>query len=156
MSDTPSVVSVWKAQCVAGALALFFWMLVGAFVAKGWLLAALLAVPLASVGVLLLLVYGTIRADAKGLWMEGSLETVGMEWSEMKSIRFGRFQLVLEGEGKRVVLPHPKLWTGPAAAKVLDYIGMLARDYCAAPSKSRTADLVISRNAARIAPQTLK
>lgn len=156
MSDAPSVVSVWKAQCAAGVGALFFWMLVGAFVANGWILLALLMLPLALAGVLLLLVYGPIHADADGLWMEGSLESVGMAWSEIKQIRFGRCQLVLEGEGKRVVLPKPYFWTGPGAAKVLDYIKMLARDYCAEPPKSHVADLVISRNAARIGPQTLK
>lgn len=156
MNDTPSVVSVWKAQAVAGASALFFCMLVGAFVAIGWFFVALLFVPLAAVSVLLLLVYGPIHADANGLWMEGSLESVGMAWSEIKQIRFGRFQLVLEGDGKRLVLPRPNLWTGPASMQVIGYIKMLARDYCAQPPKSRTADLVISRNVVRIAPPTLK
>ncbi len=156
MSDTPSVISVWKAQCAAGAGAVFFFMCVGMFFAAGHPFLAILFVPLSLVSVLLLLVYGPIQADAEGIWMDGSLEPVGMKWSEMKLIRFGRFQLVIEGEGKRLVLPKPTFWTGPGAAKVLDYIRMLARDYCPPPPPSRTADLVISRNVLRIAPPTLK
>ena len=156
MSDTPSVVSVWKAQCVAGAGAVVLLMCVGMFFAAGHPFLALLFVPFSLVSVLLLLVYGPIQADADGIWMDGSLEPVGMKWAEMKQIRFGRFQLVIEGEGKRLVLPKPSLWTGAARTQVLEYLQMLARDYCTPPTPSRTADLVISRNVLRILPPSLK
>ena len=156
MSDTPSVVSVWKAQATAGAGAVFFCMCVGMFVGAGHIFIAVLMLPVVAVCLLLLLVYGRIQADADGIWMDGSLEAVGIAWADVKQIRFGKFQLVLEGEGKRLVLPKPCFWTGPASAKVLEYIRMLARDYCVPPPPSRTADLVLSRNVLRIAPPTLK
>ena len=117
---------------------------------------ALLLLPLAALSVLLLLVYGPIRADADGIWMDGSLESVGMAWADVKQVRFGRFQLVLEGGSKRLVLPKPCFWTGVAAHQVRDYLQMLARDYCTPPPPSRTADLVLSRNVVRVAPPTLK
>ena len=156
MSDTPAVVSIWKAQVFVGASAVISCMVFGAFIAAGYLLLALLALPLVAVSVLLLLVYGPIHADANGVWMDGSLEPVGMAWSDVKRIRFGKGQLVLEGENKRLVLPKPCFWTGPGSAQVLDYIRVLARDYCTPPPPSRTADLVMSRNVLRIIPPTLK
>jgi len=156
MSEAPAVVSIWKAQVVAGAGAVLAFMAVGACVAAGYPLLALLLLPLAALSVLLLLVYGPIRADADGIWMDGSLESVGMAWADVKQIRFGRYQLVLEGGNKRLVLPKPCFWTGPDAARILEYIRMLARDYCTPPPPSRTADLVLSRNVQRIAPPTLK
>jgi hypothetical protein len=103
-----------------------------------------------------MLVYGTIRADESSIWMEGSLECVGMAWTEVQQIRFGRFQLVLEGGEKRLVLPKPWFWTGPGRAQVLPHLELLAREYLAPPPKSRTADLVLSRNVQRITPTTLK
>ena len=156
MSDTPTQVSVWKAQVVAGGAAVLSCMVVAAFVVSGHPFVAVVFVPAVLVSVLLLLVYGPIQADGEGLWMDGSLEAVGMKWAEMKKIRFGRFQLVIEGEGKRLVLPKPAFWTGAGRAQVLDYLQLLARDYCTPPPPSRTADLVMSRNATRIAPPTLK
>ncbi len=156
MSTTPSVISVWKAQVAAGAGAFLSAMLVGALLVQGWVLPGLLLLaPVALCG-LLLLVYGPITADEEGITMEGSLESVGMAWSEVKQVRFGRYQLVLEGGDKRLVLPKPWFWAGPGRAKVLPYIEMLARDYCTPPPKSRTADLVLSRNVQRIPPPTLK
>mgnify|MGYP007068282605 CR=1 FL=1 len=131
-------------------------MIVGTFVATGPILLALLALPFVAVSVLLLLVYGPIGADEKGIWMDGSLEPVGMTWADVKQVRFGKFQLVLEGDGKRLVLPKPCFWTGPDSGKVLEYIRLLARDYCTPPPPSRIADLVMSRNVLRIIPPTLK
>ncbi len=156
MSEPPSSVSVWKAQVTAGVGTLFSLLVAGGLVASGHPLLAILVLPLAGVSVLLLLVYGPIHADQTGLWMDGSLESVGIAWADVRQIRFGRFQLVLEGEGKRLVLPKPCFWTGPGAPKVLKYLRLLARDYCTPPPPSRTADLVLSRNVLRIAPPTLK
>lgn len=156
MSEAPAAVSIWKAQVFAGACAVLAFMMVGTFIAAGYLLLALLTLPFAALSVLLLLVYGPIGADAAGIWMDGSLEAVGMAWADVKQVRFGRFQLVLEGGDKRLVLPKPCFWTGADSARVLEYIRMLARDYCTPPPPSRTADLVLSRNVLRIAPPTLK
>jgi|GEM_PF-6095898 len=156
MSDTPAAVSIWKAQTIVGACAVLSCMLVGTFIAAGFILLALLSLPLVAVSVLLLLLYGPIHADANGIWMDGSLESVGMAWGDVKQIRFGRFQLVLEGENKRLVLPKPQFWAGPESARVIEYLRTLARDYCTPPPPSRTADLVMSRNVLRIAPPTLK
>jgi hypothetical protein len=156
MSEAPGAVSIWKAQVLVGACAVLAFMLVGTFIAAGWLLLALLVLPLAALSVLLLLVYGPIRADADGIWMDGSLEAVGMAWTDVKQVRFGKYQLVLEGDNKRLALPKPCFWSGPASTQVLEYIRMLARDYCTPPSPNRTADLVLSRNVLRIAPPTLK
>jgi len=156
MSTTPSEVSVWKAQVAAGAGILFFSLLAGTLFAIGLALVAVLMVPLVVLSAYLLLVYGPIRSDESAIWMEGSLETVGMAWAEVKQIRFGRFQLVLEGGEKRLVLPKPWFWAGPGRTAVLAYIKMLANDYLPPPPKSRTADLVLSRNVQRITPTTLK
>lgn len=156
MSDAPSTVSVWKAQVVAGAGTLFAFLCAGMLVAGGYALLAIPVLPFAGVCVLLLLVYGPIQADQNGIWMDGSLESVGIAWADVRQIRFGRFQLVIEGEGKRLVLPKPCFWTGPGSAKVLEYLRLLARDYCTPPPPSRTADLVLSRNVLRIAPPSLK
>ena len=156
MNDRPSVVSVWKAQVVAGAGAVLACMFVGMFFASGHPLLGLLALPFVALSLLLLLVYGPIQADANGIWMDGSLEAVGMAWADVRQVRFGRFQLVLEGENRRLVLPKPCFWTGAAATQVRDYLQVLARDYCTPPPPSRTADLVLSRNVVRVAPPTLK
>ena len=156
MSNRSSVVSVWKAQVVAGAGAVLSCMLVAMLLVSGHPFVALLFVPFVLVSLLLLLVYGPIRADGEGIWMDGSLEAVGMAWADVKQVRFGRFQLVLEGGNKRLVLPKPCFWTGGAAPQVRDYLQMLARDYCTPPPPSRTADLVLSRNVVRVAPLSLK
>lgn len=157
MSNTPSVISVVRAQVAAGAGILFFSLLAGSLFAIGWALLALLVLPLVGLSAYLLLVYGPIHADQEGLWMEGSLESVGMAWAEVKQIRFGRFQLVLEGGEKRLVLPKPWFWTGPGRAQVLPHLQTLARDYLPPPPKSHTADLVFSRNVLKIVHQaTLK
>ncbi len=147
---------MWKAQVVAGAGAVLSCMLVGMFFATGHPFLGLLALPLVGVSLLLLLVYGPIQADADGIWMDGSLEAVGMAWADVKQVRFGRFQLVLEGGNKRLALPKPCFWTGAAASQVRDYVQVLARDYCTPPPPSRTADLVLSRNVVRVAAPTLK
>ncbi|MFT3828619.1 MAG: hypothetical protein QM691_02830 [Opitutaceae bacterium] len=156
MSEVPSAVSVWKAQVVAGAGTLFSFLGAGMLVAGGHAWLAIPVLPFAAVSVLLLLVYGPIQADQNGIWMDGSLESVGIAWTDVRQIRFGKFQLVIEGEGKRLVLPRPCFWTGPGSAKVLEYLRLLARDYCPPPPPSRTADLVLSRNVLRIAPPSLK
>ncbi len=156
MSESPSVVSIWRAQVVVGAIAVLSCMAVAASLVSGWPLLAVLFLPLMATSVLLLLTYGPIRADADSLWMDGSLESVGMRWDEIRQIRFGRFQLVLEGEGKRLVLPKTCFWSGPGSTKVHGYLKMLSRDYLTPPPPSRTADLVLSRNVVRIAPPTLK
>lgn len=156
MSNPPSVVVVWKAQVAAGAGILFFSLLAGSCFAIGWALLALLVLPLVGLSAYLMLIYGPIHADETSIWMEGSLETVGLSWAEVKQIRFGRFQLVLEGGDKRLVLPKPWFWTGPGRAQVLPHLELLARDFLPPPPKSRTADLVLSRNVLRITPQTFK
>lgn len=153
MSSTPSTISVWKSQAAAGAGILFFSLLAGSLFALSLPLLALLALPLVVLSAYLMLIYGPIHADETSLWMEGSLESVGMAWTEVKLIRFGRFQLVLEGDGKRLVLPHPRFWTGPGRQQVLPHLELLAREYLPPPPKSRTADLVLSRNVLKIVPQ---
>jgi hypothetical protein len=135
---------------------ILFLMTSGGLLVNGHVLLALMALPGALVGVLLLLVYGPIRADTEGIWMEGSLECVGIGWTQIRQIRFGTWQLVLEGEGKRLVLPKPCFWSGPGRTQVLEYVQMLARDYLTPPPPSRTADLVISRNAAKVLPSKFK
>jgi hypothetical protein len=108
---------------------------------------AILFVTFAVFAGLLIWRYGPIELTHEEISMMTPAGKFGLRWAEVQAVEFGSSHLVLNGENKRLVVPHPMFWTGRQKVAAAEILSGFFRDAKITPFSSFSADFKLSKNA---------
>lgn len=97
------------------------------------------------IGLLTILSYGSIHADDSGIAMVTPVGRYKMRWEETERVELGKSNMVFHGNGKRLMLAAPSLWSGPDKEGIIRMVMAKLEERGVKPKHAPRADFMLSK-----------